>query len=58
MLLLRVCNSYVKGLVFLRLRVSFRTFWGKDIYVWRLVFLRLGASNSYVSQLVFIRVRG
>ena len=37
----RVTDSYFRGLVFLRLEVRYS-------YVWRLVFLRLGVSNSHV----------
>ena len=42
-------NSYVRGLVFLRLGV-------RDSYVWGLVFLRLGVRKSYVWWLVFLRL--
>ena len=38
--------------------VSCLTFGVKDLYVWGLVFLRLRAGNSYVSELVFFSVKG
>ena len=58
-------NSYVCGLVFLRLGISnfyvwglgIFTFGGKFFYVCGLVFLHLMVSNSYVWGLLFIRLR-
>ena len=43
-----VSNSYVRGLVFLRLGVRDSYVWGLVSYVWRFIFLRLGVSKSYV----------
>ena len=53
-----VTDSYVLGLVFLRLGVSFFTFGVRYSYVCRLVFLRLGVSDFYVWGLTFSYVWG
>ena len=52
---MKVSNSYVLGLVFLRLGVKkFLRFGVGNCYVSGIVFSHLGVSNSYVWGIVFL----
>ena len=61
-----VSDSYVFGLVFLRLGIESLTFGGKfpyfygvsNSYGWWLVFLLFPVSNSYVEAMVFFTFGG